>query len=331
MTDFFNGILYTIYSVVRSYGWTVVIFTILVKLLLTPFDLKSRKSMRRMEKFQPKLNELQQKYANDKEKLQKKQAELYKKEGINPLGSCLPMLLTFPVIFIMFGAMRGMANRELAQSLLTIQHAIEGLTDPEAIRAALPPISELAEPFLWIKNIWVADSPFTSMLPNAASALNALGKSIAGVVDEEGMTALKVFIDSDVYQSIVLPHFGAMPMAGAENISLILFSVTLFRNPNGFLILPLLSFITQMLSTSLTPQPAAQQTGKDGQPAPGGGNLMKWGMPLFMVWIVITSNSAFAIYFVASNVVMLAQQLLFKKYFEFQDARALAVKEVNRL
>ena len=329
MTDFFSGILNAIYSVVHNYGWTIVIFTMLIKLVLTPFDLKSRKSMRRMEKFQPKLNELQQKYANDKEKLQKKQAELYKKEGINPLGSCLPMLLTFPILFIMFGAMRGVANRELAQSLLLIQNAIEGLTDPEAIRAALPPLSALAEPFLWIKNIWVSDSPFTSVLPNAASALTALGNSIAGVVDETGMVALKAFVDGDIYQTVILPHYGATPMPGGT-INMLLFTVTLFRNPNGFLILPLLSFVTQMLTTSLMPQTAQQKTGKDGQPAPGG-NLMKWGMPLFMVWIVITSNSAFAIYFVASNVVMLAQQLLFKKYFEMQDARARAIKEVNKL
>lgn len=331
MNDLFNGILNSIYQVVHSYGWTVVLFTLLFKLVLTPLDFKSRKSMRRMEKINPQLEALKKKYGNDKEKLAKKQQELYSKEGVSALGGCLPMLLTLPIFFIMFAAMRNMANRELVQSMLAIQNAVQGLTDSEAIRAALPPLHTLTEPFLWIKNLWVADSPFTSILPNASSTLAALGTQIEGVITKEGMDALKVFVDSDVYQSIILPHYGATKLAGGD-VNLLLFTLSLFKTPNGYFVLPVVSYAFSYLSTLLT-NPQAAQTASAGQAqATPGGGFMKWGMPLFMAYICATSTAAFAIYYTISNVFTVAQQFIFRKYFEAQDAMALAQsKEVNKL
>ena len=94
MNDFLLGILKWINGWVGSYGWAMVVFTILIRLVLTPLDIKSRVSMRKTSKLQPQMQALQKKYANDKEKLNQKMAELYKKEHVNPLSSCLPMLLT---------------------------------------------------------------------------------------------------------------------------------------------------------------------------------------------------------------------------------------------
>ena len=89
MNDFVYGILAWIQSWVGSWGWSIVVFAILIRLVLTPLDFKSRVSMRKTQKLQPQLQALQKKYANDKEKLNAKTAELYKKEHINPLSSCI--------------------------------------------------------------------------------------------------------------------------------------------------------------------------------------------------------------------------------------------------
>ncbi len=332
MNAIFRSILDLIQSVVQSYGLTVILFTLFIKLVLLPFDYKSRKSMRRMEKVNPKLQALQAKYGNDKEKLQKKQAELYKKEKINPLGSCLPMLLTFPVLIIMFGAMRGVANEALVNSLLSIQRAIGDLTDPAAIQAALPPLDTLVEPFLWIKNLWVADSPFTSVLPSASSTLAAVGTQLAGVITADEMTALKAFVEGPIYQSIVLPHYGATIMPGGT-FNMLIMTFSLYKLPNGFLILPILSGVTQFFTNSLNPQAQQpqQQSGKGGQ-QPGMGNFMKWFFPLFSVYICLTSNAAFSLYWVATNVVAMVQQIAFKRYFDAQDRKAAAQsEEVDKL
>ena len=322
MYAFFQSILVTINNLVGNHGLAVILFTILVRMVLLPFDYKSRKSMRRMEKINPQLQALQKKYANDKEKLQKKQAELYKKESINPLGSCLPMLLSFPILIVMYGAMRNVANEELVRSLLSIQQSVGDLTSAEAIHTVLPPLNSLLEPFLWIKNLWVADTPFTSVLPNASSALMAAGNSIEGLITADQMTALKTFIDGDIYQSIILPFYGATPMAGGV-VNMLLFSVTLFQLPNGFFVLPILAFVTQFFSNTLNPQ--MQQPTQEGQPNTGA--FMKWFFPIFSIYICATSTAAFSLYWVITNIVSMVQQTAFRKYFDAQDRKAAALSE----
>ena len=322
MYAFFQSILVTINNLVGNHGLAVILFTILVRMVLLPFDYKSRKSMRRMEKINPQLQALQKKYANDKEKLQKKQAELYKKESINPLGSCLPVLLSFPILIVMYGAMRNVANEELVRSLLSIQQSVGDLTSAEAIHTVLPPLNSLLEPFLWIKNLWVADTPFTSVLPNASSALMAAGNSIEGLITADQMTALKTFIDGDIYQSIILPFYGATPMVGGV-VNMLLFSVTLFQLPNGFFVLPILAFVTQFFSNTLNPQ--MQQPTQEGQPNTGA--FMKWFFPIFSIYICATSTAAFSLYWVITNIVSMVQQTAFRKYFDAQDRKAAALSE----
>ena len=107
---FFMNALNWIYGWVGNYGWAVVIFTLLTRLVLMPLDVKSRRSMRATTRIQPKVQSLQKKYANDKEKLNQKMMELYKKEHVSPTAGCLPLLLQWPILIFMFTAMRVVAN-----------------------------------------------------------------------------------------------------------------------------------------------------------------------------------------------------------------------------
>ena len=106
MTAFFVKLLTWINTVVGNYGWSIVLFTLLIRLVLLPLDIKSKKSMRAMNKVQPQITALQKKYANDKEKLNQKTMELYRKEHVSPTAGCLPMLISLPILWIMFSAMR---------------------------------------------------------------------------------------------------------------------------------------------------------------------------------------------------------------------------------
>ncbi|MBR4359335.1 MAG: membrane protein insertase YidC [Clostridia bacterium] len=151
--NFLYGVLAGINNLVQNYGISIILFTILIRLICLPFDYKSRKGMRKMSLIQPKLNELQRKYGNDKQKYQQKQAELMRKEGYNPLSSCLPLLLTWPLMIAMFSAMRSIANEQTAMQ--TLRFLVDG---QNAIRPE--------EQFLWVKNIWMTDSPFTSIAPS---------------------------------------------------------------------------------------------------------------------------------------------------------------------
>ncbi len=98
---FFMWVLELINSVINNFGISIIILTILIKLILYPFTKKSFESMGKMQTIQPEIKKIQEKYKNDSAKLNAATAELYKKEGVNPLGGCLPMLLQMP-IFITF-------------------------------------------------------------------------------------------------------------------------------------------------------------------------------------------------------------------------------------
>ncbi|MEG0614410.1 MAG: membrane protein insertase YidC, partial [Oscillospiraceae bacterium] len=92
-------IMWAIYQVFHNYGIAIVIFTIITRALLTPLSAKQEKSSARMMAFQPKLKALEKKYGKNKEKMQEEQMKLYSEEGINPMGSCLPLLIQFPILF----------------------------------------------------------------------------------------------------------------------------------------------------------------------------------------------------------------------------------------
>ena len=87
-----------------NYGWAIILFTILTRLLLYPLMHKQMHSMAKMQRLQPKLRRIQERFKDDKAQLQQRMMELYKKEGINPMSGCLPMLIQLPIIFIIWRA-----------------------------------------------------------------------------------------------------------------------------------------------------------------------------------------------------------------------------------
>ena len=80
----------------NSWGMAIIFLTVIVKLLTWPLSAKSYTSMGKMRVIQPKMMALQERYGDDKQKLSQEMMELYRKEGVNPLGSCLPMFLQMP-------------------------------------------------------------------------------------------------------------------------------------------------------------------------------------------------------------------------------------------
>ncbi len=88
-----------LYELTTNYGLSIVLFTLITKVLLFPLAIKQQKGMVKMASFQPKLEALSKKYGNDKQKLQQAQMELYQKEGYSPLSGCLPMLIQLPILF----------------------------------------------------------------------------------------------------------------------------------------------------------------------------------------------------------------------------------------
>ena len=91
-----------IYGYIHNYGWAIILVTIIIKALFWPIAHKGMKSMKTMQKLQPKMAKLREKYSNDKEQLNQEMIQLYRTYKINPLGGCLPMLLQIPVFFALY-------------------------------------------------------------------------------------------------------------------------------------------------------------------------------------------------------------------------------------
>ncbi len=95
-----------LYKVVGNYGWAIIIFAIAIKIVLYPLTRKSFQSMKAMQGLQPKIKDLQEKYKGDAQRLNKETMKLYKEEGVNPMGGCLPMLLQMPILIALFNLFR---------------------------------------------------------------------------------------------------------------------------------------------------------------------------------------------------------------------------------
>ncbi len=98
----FKNILIFFNTYLDNWGLSIIILTLLIKIVLFPTTLKQFRAMDKMKKIQPKLKEIQDKFKDKPEELQRRTMELYKKEEVNPFGSCLPTLLQIPILFAMY-------------------------------------------------------------------------------------------------------------------------------------------------------------------------------------------------------------------------------------
>lgn len=98
----FGAILKFFYELSGNYGVAIILFTLAVNIILLPLTWKQQKSTTKMQSIQPELKKIQQKYKNDKEKLNMEMMKLYKDNDINPMGGCLPLLIQLPIIFILY-------------------------------------------------------------------------------------------------------------------------------------------------------------------------------------------------------------------------------------
>ena len=330
--SFLNSLLLTLikamHGFINNYALTIILFTIVIKLVVMPLNLKSRRSTMRMSSVQPKMAELQEKYKDDQEKLNQKMQELYRKEGVSPLGGCLPMIISMVILFAMFYALRTFANEQLVTQFLTFYHHPD--MDP----------STLTDSFFWIRNLWMPDSPFATYLPDVNSlqmvdfdVWNRISSGLAssGVIPEALSFAnrnemlafiedvVKPFVASDVYA----PYVAAIPGLGDLNI-LGFIRFTIYQEGNGWFVLPILSVVTQIFMQKMTMQ--NQQMPAD---QAGSQKMMIWVMTFMSIYFCAIYNSAFALYWVVSNIYAIVEQIAFNKYFEQQDRKSARAQEVG--
>ena len=323
MNEFLFNILAWIRSWVGSWGWSMVVFTIMIRIVLTPLDIKSRVSMRKTTKLQPQLQALQKKYANDKDKLNAKTAELYKKEHINPLSSCLPLLLTWPILIAVFGAMRMVANKEL---LIQLGQILNNET-PQLER------------WLWIKNLWMPDSLFAASMPDLNTLrqipadqwlnwFNGLDQSnLPILIKDLGLTA-DSFAQANLAATVQqifdalkqnAAYVEAVAVKPGWTFNLLITQFSLVNSWNGLLLLPILSAVSQIAMTKIMGGNQPQQNAQG--PGAGTGKFMQYFFPIFSLVICLSYSAAFALYWVAGNLVSMGQTFAINKILDNKEKK----------
>jgi YidC/Oxa1 family membrane protein insertase len=143
-----------IYGFIGNYAFSIVLFTLFVKLLLFPLNAAQIKSSREMQAVQPKLKAIQEKHKNDKEMLNTKTLELYKEHKVNPLAGCLPIFIQMPIIFALFGTLKEPAKYVMLHGAPLSNEA-------------------LTQGFLWVKDLALPDT-IGLIFPSAPSFMLGL-------------------------------------------------------------------------------------------------------------------------------------------------------------
>lgn len=194
-----------VYGFVGSYWLSIVIFTIIVKVVLVPLSFKQIQSTKAMSDVQPKLKQLQDRYKDDKETLNIKMMELYKEHNINPLAGCLPLLIQMPVLFGLFGVLRNPAT-----------YVFDG---SEALAS-----EALSQGFMWVQNLSAPDTigafintgvPFINGLPGVLPLLAALTTYLSMVLTSgKQQQANQQMKTMQTMMPLMILWFGATMSAG---------------------------------------------------------------------------------------------------------------------
>ena len=278
-----------LYTLTGSYGMAIILFTLVVKLIMLPFQMKSKKSMMRMSRMNGKIQEIQKKYANNQAKMQEEMQKLYTEEGINPMSGCLWSFLPLPILLALYSIMRQPITHFMMLSESVVQELVDKVTATGMDMSAIVQMKD---------GVAIVKDGITQLQPYGQ--IN-LVKAITSQVPE-AVSGLDKWINLD-YNFLGL-DLAATPSTGFSNFS---FTWAVI----GLILIPILAGGFQLLMTKVT---MTQQPQPEGAGA-GSTKMMMYMMPLMSVYIAFIMPAALGIYWIAQSVFSLIQEVILGKFF----------------
>ena len=274
----FAWLLRLFYSLTNSYGLALILFTLVVKLVLLPFQLKSKKSMLRMNKFQPKMKEIQEKYANNQQKMNEELQLLYAREGINPMSGCVWSLLPFPIIIALYSIIRMPLSRFMLLSSDTIE-SVRSIAEGIGYAAA-----ETAGRSSFYEEIRLAQF----IHDNFASF-----EGVKGMIrmDYSFLGLDLTTAPGDVWKQLLS---GGWPVI-------------------GLVLIPIVSAALSFWQSKLAMAGSSSQNGNDAGARTS--RSMMYMMPLMSLWIGFTLPAALGVYWIANSAFQIVQDAILNKFF----------------
>ena len=302
----FAWLLRALYELTMSYGWALVLFTVIIKLVMLPFQMKSKKSMMRMSRFQPMIKEIQTRYKNNQVKMNEELQKLYAEEGVNPMSGCLWSFLPFPILIALYSIIRQPITRFMLLTNSTMQSVID------AVSTAGFDISTIA--LLKDGAVTVKDG-LTQLQPYGQITLVKVAQEL-GVNLPEGWIHMDFsFLGMDLTM-IPKDVIGQIGTGGWAVI--------------GVLLIPILSGALSFWQSkvSMAGNPASSDPN---DPTARSTRMMMWLMPVMSLWIGFTLPASLGVYWIANSVLMLVQEKVLNKYFKSSMAAEDEAREKARM
>ena len=284
----FGVLLLWIYDVLGNYGLAIICFALIVKLILLPFQMKSKRSMMRMSRFTPKIKELEKRYEGNKQKYQEEVSKLYREEKVNPMSGCVWTLIPFPILIALYYAIRYPITTMMgvSEDLMAVGGAIyEKLVSMGYSLASYGAKNTGYEQIFQSQFITEHFSDFQGL----SDKLQPLDYHFLGL-DLGQVPTFKFWTFDWSDPKIWLPALG------------------LFLIP---IISAGLSYLSMFISNKTNPQ-SVEQTGN--------AKTMMLMMPLVSLWICFTMPAALGIYWIAQSVFSIIQDvILTRRYTRILD------------
>lgn len=280
-----------IYKLVENYGLAIIIFTILIKFLLLPLNIKSQKAMRKQQKIQPVLAQIQKKYANDQQKLQQEMMKLYKDNDVSMAGGCLPMLIQLPILIGLYRVIQAPIKYLLRVDIadVGVVEKINNIVElmSQKFPQELGSYATMGAEKLF-KNAQIQLATWSEKVLDAADAwtinFDFLGLNLAKVPSE---------------------GFSALMQGDFNNIATI-----------ALLSIPALAVFTTWLSMKQSQNMSGQSKQDSNSQTAQMSNTMNLMMPIMTGFFTISLPSGMGIYWIVSNILQMVQQVVLNKYLE---------------
>ena len=280
-----------IYRVVENYGLSIIIFTIIIKLILLPLNIKSQKAMRKQQKIQPILAELQKNYANDQQKLQQEMMKLYRDNDVSMTGGCLPMLIQLPVLIGLY--------RVIQAPIKYLLHV--NITDAGVVDKINNIVALMSEKF---------PQEIGSYATMGAEKLFKNAQIQLATWSDKVLDASEAWIVNFDFLGLNLSQ---VPSAGFSALTRGEFSQ---MGTIALLLIPALAVLTTWLSTKQTQNMSGQSNQSGNEQAAQMGKTMTMMMPIMTGFFTLSLPSGMGIYWIVSNIMQMIQQNVLNKYFD---------------
>lgn len=276
-----------IYNLVSNYGLSIIIFTIIIKLILVPLNVKSQKAMKKQQKIQPFLAELQEKYKNDQQKLQTEMMKLYKTNNISMTGGCMPMLIQFPILIGLY---------QVIQKPLSFIFGVDWAST-DVINKVIYLQDKIIDMGADIGNL--AKYSMEQLANMSQIQLSNWARIVNGPTDPWVMNFNFLGLDLSQTPSAVFDYF--MKTDFTSNPAIF-----------GLLLIPLLAVLAQWASVKLTQKMSGQNPQAEGQVAQMS-KSMNMMMPIMTLIFTFTLPSGIGLYWIVSSIMQIIQQFVLNK------------------